>query len=394
MVQKLLPPKPAPDTEAVFVTSARRARGRRLARARDAFVAIVVCLGLWTVLLAPVLERNAESGPLGSRRNAALAVLRPITHLAGALGIAAVSDRVLTALGDDPEDQAGGELVLPDIEPLPPLPTVAPAEPTPHGVRGGPGGIRGGAMGLDRSQEPRPEPKPEPTAPAIPPVRTPSATSKLRVAVVGDSLSQGLGPGVIAAFDPRLSRVLSLGRQSTGLAREDYFNWPRAMRQIEREFRPDLVFIMLGTNDNQAQVAADGDAIPVGSVAWVDAYRERVRAFVGEATSQGTHVVWVGIPIVQDRRRWTFYRRVNAIYEEVATEDPLATFVDTWDRFSTRDGSYTAFLRNERGVLQDMRAGDGVHFTPTGYAFLARISVRAADAAWEIPREAVTFRLG
>ena len=61
-------------------------------------------------------------------------------------------------------------------------------------------------------------------------------------------------------------RVLSLGRPSTGLSREDYFNWRSGMRQIVEEFRPDLVFVMLGSNDAQAQISRDGAAIPVGSV--------------------------------------------------------------------------------------------------------------------------------
>jgi hypothetical protein len=165
------------------------------------------------------------------------------------------------------------------------------------------------------------------------------------------------------------------------------------MREIEAEFRPDVVYVMLGTNDDQAQISRDGAPIDVGSTAWVDGYRARVAAFVHEATRAGTRVVWVGIPVVQEHRRWSFYRRVNSIYSQVAVGDPLATFVDTWARFEARDGGYTAFLRNERGVVQEMRAGDGVHFTPAGYDYLARIAVRATDEAFDLPQRAVSTRL-
>jgi len=103
--------------------------------------------------------------------------------------------------------------------------------------------------------------------------------------------------------------------------------------------------------------------------------------------------VWVGIPIVRDRQRWDFYRRVNDIYEQTAADDPLATYVDAWDLFQTRSGDYGAFLRNERGVLQEMRAGDGIHLTPTGYAFLARQAIRAAAAEFDLPQRAVTFKI-
>ena len=413
MAQKLLPPPPRVGEASQG--EAPPSDGRRRVRARDVLVTMVVCLGLWVFLFAPVLERNARSGPLGARRSVALAVLRPVTAIADAAGLSSVSERALRALGDDPDAQPGGELDLPDID-LPPLPPLDPQDPgsTGSGSDGsGPTGPGSGSTGAgttgsnghhangngNSNGDPEPDGQSdgngseEPTTPEVGPIRTPTSQNQLRVAIVGDSLSQGLGPSVERWFDADVARVLSLGRQSTGLARQDYFNWARAMRQIEEEFRPDVVFIMLGTNDNQAQISSDGGSIPVGSVGWVTAYRERVAAFVHEATSAGTRVVWVGLPVVEERRRWDFYRRINAIYEEVANADPLATFVDTWDRFEARDGGYTAYLRNERGVLQEMRAGDGVHFTPSGYDYLAKISIRAADLAFGVPQRAVTFTL-
>ena len=409
MAQKLLPPPPrVPDAD----DAAPALDGQRRVRVRDVAVTMVVCLGLWAFLFAPVLERNARTGPLGTRRTVALAVLRPVTAVADAAGLTSVSERALRALGDDPDQQPGGELDLPEID-LPPLPPLDPQDPgttgsgtTGTGATGSSGsGTTGtgatGATGHHGNGDGNGSPPPggegdgneDPPAPEVGPIRTPTSQNQLRVAIVGDSLSQGLGPSVEGWFDAEVARVLSLGRLSTGLARQDYFNWPRAMRQIEEEFRPDVVFIMLGTNDNQAQISPDDGSIPVGSVEWVTAYRERVEAFVHEATSAGTRVVWVGLPVVEERRRWDFYRRINAIYEEVANADPLATFVDTWERFEDRDGGYTAYLRNERGVLQEMRAGDGVHFTPTGYDFLAKIAIRAVDVSFGLPQRAVTFKL-
>jgi hypothetical protein len=194
-------------------------------------------------------------------------------------------------------------------------------------------------------------------------------------------------------MDTDVARVLSLGRQSTGLSRQDYFNWQAGMRQIVDEFRPDLVFVMLGSNDGQAQISRDGGAIPVGSVEWVEGYRERAADLLQEATRAGTRVVWVGIPVVRPHQRWDFYRRVNDIYRDTARADPFGTFVDTWSAFEARDGGYSAYVRNERGVLQEMRAPDGIHFTPTGYGYLGRLAIRAAADAFGLSQRAVTFRL-
>jgi hypothetical protein len=354
----------------------------RRASARDVFVTIVVCLCLWALLAAPLLQRSAEAGPVGARRSAALALLRPLVAISDGLLLSGATSSVERALGRDPDGAPGGELILPAFE-LPPE------------------GIDSKATQSPPTGAPDPAETSEPTtyeaegeAPAAAAVlRTPTRSNKLRVAVIGDSLSQGLGPAIERWMNPSVVRVLSLGRPSTGLSREDYFNWQAGMRQIVEEFRPDLVFVLLGSNDAQAQISRDGTAIPVGSVRWLEGYRERAANLLGEATRAGTHVVWVGIPIVKERQHWDFYRRVNDIYRDTASADPLGTYVDTWTPFEGRDGGYAAFVRNDRGDLVEVRTPDGVHFTATGYSFVARMAIRAADQAFGMPEKAVSFRV-
>jgi len=360
----------------------------RRASARDVFVAIVVCLSLWALLAAPLLQRSAEAGPVGARRSAALVLLRPLVAISNGLFLTRATGSIERALGRDPDQAPGGELALPPFA-LPPdefEPNPTHAAPTggPHPAETSPPPAHEGSEG--NSEAPAEEP------PGTAALRTPTRSNKLRVAVIGDSLSQGLGPAIERSLNPSLVRVLSLGRQSTGLSREDYFNWQAGMRQIVEEFRPDLVFVMLGSNDAQAQISRDGSSIPVGSAQWIEGYRERAANLLREATRAGTHVVWVGIPIVEERQRWDFYRRVNDIYRDTASADPLGTYVDTWTPFEGRDGGYTTFVRNERGDLVEVRASDGVHFTPSGYMFLGRLAIRAADQAFGIPDKAVTSR--
>src|SRR6187551_2491981 len=78
---------------------------RRRVSFRQVIVAMLVCLVLWAVLFAPILERNARTGPIGTRRSVSLALLRPITAISDALGITTVASRALRALGDDPNEQ-------------------------------------------------------------------------------------------------------------------------------------------------------------------------------------------------------------------------------------------------------------------------------------------------
>ena len=349
----------------------------RRASAWDVLVTIVVCLCLWALLAAPLLERSAEAGPVGPRRSAALALLRPLVAISDELLLSRATGSVERALGRDPEAAPGGELILPAFE-LPPDEVGSRATHT----AGTSGPATREAEAVARG-----------VARGGPDLRVPTPSNKLRVAVIGDSLSQGLGPAIERWMNPSVVRVLSLGRQSTGLSREDYFNWEAGMRQIVEEFRPDLVFVLLGSNDAQAQISRDGTSIPVGSVRWLEGYGERAANLLGEATRVGTHVVWVGIPIVKERRHWDFYRRVNDIYRETASADPFGTYLDAWTPFEGRDGGYTAFVRNDRGDLVEVRASDGVHFTQTGYSFLARMAIVAADQAFGMPQKAVGFRI-
>ena len=349
----------------------------RRASAWDVLVTIVVCLCLWALLAAPLLERSAEAGPVGPRRSAALALLRPLVAISDELLLSRATGSVERALGRDPGTAPGGELILPAFE-LPPDEVGSRATHT----AGTSGPATGEAEAVARG-----------VARGGPDLRVPTPSNKLRVAVIGDSLSQGLGPAIERWMNPSVVRVLSLGRQSTGLSREDYFNWEAGMRQIVEEFRPDLVFVLLGSNDAQAQISRDGTSIPVGSVRWLEGYGERAANLLGEATRAGTHVVWVGIPIVKERRHWDFYRRVNDIYRETASADPFGTYLDAWTPFEGRDGGYTAFVRNDRGDLVEVRASDGVHFTQTGYSFLARMAIVAADQAFGMPQKAVGFRI-
>jgi uncharacterized protein len=357
----------------------------RRASARDVFVTILVCLSVWALLAAPLLERNARAGPVGTRRSAALALLRPLVAISDTLFLSRATGSIERALGRDPEAAPGGELALPAFD--------LPAEEF-ESTRVPPGPSAGSEPTIaEPPARADDEDQPAEGPPAPNPIRTPSPSNKLRVAVIGDSLSQGLGPAIERWMNPGVVRVLSLGRPSTGLSREDYFNWRSGMRLIVEEFRPDLVFVMLGSNDAQAQISRDGAAIPVGSEDWVEGYRERAAKLLREATRAGTYVVWVGIPIVKERERWDFYRRVNDIYRDTANADPFGTFVDSWEPFEARDGGYTAFVRNERGGLVEVRAPDGVHFTSTGYGFLGKMAIRAADEAFGMPEKAVSFHI-
>lgn len=310
-------------------------------------IVLLVTLLVWTLLFAPRMREEAEAHDPGARRTASLIVLGPLANLSDAIGLTTVTDGVQRAVGLDPDAQPGDESF--PVDPLPD-PPVSPAP----------------------SEE-------DPTVDTPTPMRTPTPSRKLRVVIVGDSLAAGLGYFAGRVFDPRLTRVSRQGRISTGLSRPDYFDWPREMGRIVGGFRPDLVVVMIGENDGQHIRSETGRIeAQAATTAWPPAYEERVEAFMEIAIAGDARVVWVGLPIVRDRAKWSGLQRRNEIFAEAADRVGDVEYLDTWELFDGPDGGYTAYLRDD-GRLQEVRTQDGLHFTPTGYTMLVREIARLAS---------------
>jgi hypothetical protein len=312
------------------------------------FVVMLVCLLLWAFLFAPTLKRAAEASSDGARRTVALVVLAPFAAISDTLQITKLTDGIERALGRDPDAAPGGEIVIPP-------------EPIPSVSQGGGGDVE--TKG---------------------PIRKPTGQNKLRVVVVGDSLASGVGTYLERVLKPGLARVSRQGRISTGLARPDYFNWPSAMREIADRYRPDLVIVMLGENDNQPLRTPGGQLdTDIGTFAWPQAYEQRVAGFMRIATSRGARVVWVGLPVVRDTERRDLVRRQNDLFEQAAQEVKNVSFLDTWKLYSTPDGGYTAYIHVNGNVVQ-IREADGIHFNSTGYELLARAAVALAEKDFKL----------
>jgi hypothetical protein len=153
------------------------------------------------------------------------------------------------------------------------------------------------------------------------------------------------------------------------------------------------VFVMLGSNDAQARISPSGSPIPVGTSEWVHGYRDAPSSWSARRPAPARAWYGSGSPVVEERQRRGFYRNVNEIYREASSSEPNSTYVDTWNAFEGRDGGYSAFVRNDHGQLVEVRAGDGVHFTPAGYGMLGKLALRGADEVFGMPRRAVTFRV-
>jgi uncharacterized protein len=338
MVDESAPP--APSTSEVTDVARRTAPWTRvLAISAAAFL-------VWLLLFAPTLQHNAQVSPVGTRRTVALDILGPIAATSRALQLSRI-----VSLTDDATGRTGNQ----------------PGNGTALTVIG-PRGHHGRVT-------PKPHPKaghdsaPSTTLPAI---THPTAADPLRVLIVGDSLGIDMGgPLQNDLANTGVVQATLDARESTGLTRPDYFNWPAELQTDLAKVRPQVVVIMMGAND--AQDFLGPPDVPYSSPQWNVLYAQRVSAFMSLAQSDGATVIWVGMPPMQSPQLSAQMSDVNAVdQQQAALRKPPVDFISSWTLLGTPQGKYTAFITNAAGQVLNVRTPDGIHLTPAGGEVLSQ----------------------
>lgn len=217
---------------------------------------------------------------------------------------------------------------------------------------------------------------PEP-APSLP-VGTPA--DPLRVWFAGDSLAAGPSWAFFELTkDDHAMQVTPEYQVGTGLVREDYFDWIRHAAGVMAALNPDVAVYMGGGNDNQ-ELQIDGTYHAVGDPAWNREFRGRIGEMMDVLTQSGRHVIWVGMPPMQNPTLDHGMRAVDAAYEAEAKERPLVTYVDAYQLFGGEGGAgYTDSMRFHAEV-QVVRLTDGIHLNGVGSTVAADAILKALHA--------------
>jgi hypothetical protein len=211
------------------------------------------------------------------------------------------------------------------------------------------------------------------------PVNTGPATADdpATVFIVGDSDAGTFGPYLQTLLDGTGVVETQLDyKVSSGLARPDFFDWPAEIDRKLPEVNPDIVVATFGGNDAQGLAVAGGEFIvgdPVADEAeWTEEYQQRVGAVMDQLTEGGRTLIWVGIPNDDNPDVTARMAIQDQAAKAAAAERPEVIFIDTWKRFSGRDGGWAEFVIDPRdGEGKDVRADDGFHLNQTGAEILA-----------------------
>jgi hypothetical protein len=211
--------------------------------------------------------------------------------------------------------------------------------------------------------QPKPATPDKPDKPAVPP--------SYFVTVLGDSLGQLLGQGLTEAFADRPEvAILRKGHESSGLVRDDFYDWPKAVQDLlANGEKINMAVILIGSNDHQPLRLGNVTYEP-DSPKWIEIYTARIAEIAHAFHEKNIPLVWVGLPTVKSDRLATEFLIFNDFYKEQA-EKAGAAYIDIWEAFEDDHGQYDPFGPDVNGQTVRLRTADGVNFTKAGARKLA-----------------------
>ncbi len=159
-------------------------------------------------------------------------------------------------------------------------------------------------------------------------------------------------------------------RVASGLAHPDFFDWPARMQWDLAADAPDIVVLLLGTNDTMEM--RDGRRFfSRGTPAWREEYGARVGAMMDMVGQAGAQLYWVAPPAMRDDWRNDMINIIDDIIAEQAAQRPWVHYIDTRPLLSDTNGAFALYLPDINGNIVQVRSTDGIHLTWGGSAWVA-----------------------
>ena len=215
---------------------------------------------------------------------------------------------------------------------------------------------------------PRTATAPTPAQPLAEPVAKLETAKK--ILVIGDFLAGNIGGELETTFQtsPGVS-IVSRSDGSSGLVREDHFDWLGELPGILDEAKPAIVIVMLGANDRQ-QMDTAGGREKFRTDAWFKEYENRVAKLAGMVAQRKLTLLWVGLPAFQSPSMMADAVTLNTLYRG-QVEKVGGEFVDIWDGFVDEDGRFVLTGSDVNGQQVRLRNSDGITLTKPGKEKLA-----------------------
>jgi hypothetical protein len=195
----------------------------------------------------------------------------------------------------------------------------------------------------------------------------PDEARKITIAVMGDSIADGIWGGMVRLLiRDRRYVLLREAKNSSGFTISD---WLTALDAVI-EKKPDAIVMLVGTNDRQSLVVRDKPRSLFRSKDWEMGYIKRIDDFMDKVTAAGIPLIWVGLPIMRDDKWNDESLYLNDLFKHEADAKGVV-FLATWDMTADKDGTFQPYGPDLKGDKRLLRANDGIHFTEPGYEMIA-----------------------
>jgi uncharacterized protein len=197
------------------------------------------------------------------------------------------------------------------------------------------------------------------------PEALPKAETARSVLVIGDFLADGLAEGLVSAYSQNPDiEILDRADGSSGLVRSDFHDWPADAKALIDSEKPEVVVVMIGTNDRQQMKIGETREQPM-SENWLKEYQVRADALAAAIKERHLPFVWVGLPAFKSATISSDLLTLNDIYRK-SVENAGGTFVDIWDGFVDENGAFVMNGPDMNGQPVRLRGADGISLSKPG----------------------------
>ena len=315
--------------------------GARRFTARDAVVAVLVCMLLLLLFAGGSVRRAGAEMNAGLAKTIVTAVGKPAGWVSDQLPFAEVRGDLTSWLS--PDDDLGSS--------------------------GGAGFVSSIAPGGAASQVPPVTPEAfDPSSVGAPaPARKPLET----LLITGDSLSQPLDQELARRLTGGSVNVVRDPHLGTGISKSTIVDWGKLSASQVAKHHPSAVVVFIGANEGFAMKGPDGRDVQCCGVDYAAIYASRVRQMMNTyRQASAARVYWLTLPTPRDPERQKIARTVNAAIGVAA--EPWRSQVRVFDTVPifTPGGRYRDAMDID-GREQIVRESDGIHLNEKGSSYLA-----------------------
>jgi len=199
------------------------------------------------------------------------------------------------------------------------------------------------------------------------------------IAVVGDSLADGMWGGLVRAVQKdKRYKIFRGAKNSVGFTGHDLTD------MIDRAFaagEAHALLMMIGANDRRSFFIDGKPKALFRKPTWMELYRGRVERFMDHAAKRQVPLVWVLLPVMRASDATEDAKLINQIVSEAAKSRPYVLLIETAPITSDETGAYLAHFKDLAGNVRSMRLSDGVHFEQPAYELFADLVLKRLQEA-------------